>query len=179
MSPEIVLSFNGGHLRPLKTKDIHDGYISGLNDREVNRYLEVRHTVQTEQSVFKFVQDNQQANDAVLFGIWRDGAQSHCGTLRLHGIEQSTGRAHIGVCIFDKSAWGHRIGSKAIASVTKWAISHLNMRDIEAGAYAENIASQKAFLCAGYEWRCDIPGKFVYEGKPTVVKIYVARKAAN
>lgn len=178
MSPEVVLSIDGGYLRPLKTEDVHLGYILGLNDTEVNRYLEVRHTVQTEHSVVKFVQDNQQANDAVLFGIWRDGDMFHCGTLRLHGIAQTTGSAHIGVCIFDKSAWGQRIGTKAIASATKWAISQLNVGEIEAGAYAENVASQKAFLGAGYEWRCDIPGKFVYEGNPTVVKIYVARKSA-
>jgi ribosomal-protein-alanine N-acetyltransferase len=179
MSPEIVLYFHGGHLQPLKTEDIHHSYISGLNDYEVNRYLEVRHAMQTEQSVVKFVLDNQQDNNAVLFGIWRDGVKSHCGTLRLHGIEHSTGSAHIGVCVFDKSAWGHRIGSKAIASATRWAIDHLELRCVEAGVYAENVASQKAFLDAGYEWHCDIPGKFVYEGNPTVVKIYIARKAAN
>lgn len=175
MSPEIVLSFKGGYLRPLKPEEVHSGYIAGLNDHEVNRYLEVRHAVQTKQSVIKFVQENQQANDAVLFGIWRDKDQSHCGTLRFHGIQRAKGMAHIGVCVFDKSAWGYHLGSKAISAATKWAIEHFDLRLIQAGAYAENFASQKAFLAAGYSWVYDIPGKFLLNGIPATVKVYVAR----
>jgi len=176
MSPEIVLVFNGGNLRPLVIEDIHHGYISGLNDNQVNRYLEVRHIVQTEQSVIKFVRDNQEAKNDVLFGIWRDDDQNHCGTVRLHGVDDINRSAHIGLCIFEKSAWGHGLGSKTIACVTKWAICELNLRWIEAGIYEENIASQKAFLSAGYEWISDTSGKFILNGIPTVIKIYANRK---
>jgi RimJ/RimL family protein N-acetyltransferase len=177
MNPEIVLVFSGGNLQPLKSEDVHHGYIAGLNDNQVNRYLEVRHVVQTEQSVLKFVRDNQDAKNDVLFGIWRDGDQNHCGTVRLHGIKEVKGSAHIGLCIFDKSAWGHGLGSKAIACVTKWAIEDLDLRWIEAGIYEENIASQKAFLSAGYEWIADIPGKYILDDNPAVIKIYANRKA--
>jgi len=177
MNPKIVLAFSGGNLQPLKSEDVHHGYIAGLNDNQVNRYLEVRHIVQTEQSVVKFVRDNQQAKNDVLFGIWRDGERYHCGTLRLHGMEGTKRSAHIGLCIFDKSAWGHGLGSKAIACVTKWAIEDLDLRWIEAGIYEENIASQKAFLSAGYEWIADIPGKYILDGNPAVIKIYANRKA--
>jgi len=176
MNPEIVLAFSGGNLQPLKSEDVHHGYIAGLNDNQVNRYLEVRHTVQTEQSVLKFVRDNQQAKNDVLFGIWRDGEQYHCGTVRLHGLDDLKRSAHIGLCIFDKSTWGHGLGSKAIACVTKWAIDDLDLRWIEAGIYEENIASQKAFLTAGYEWIADIPGKYILDGNPAVIKIYANRK---
>jgi RimJ/RimL family protein N-acetyltransferase len=177
MNPEIVLVFSGGNLQPLKSEDVHHGYIAGLNDNQVNRYLEVRHVVQTEQSVLKFVRDNQDAKNDVLLGIWRDGDQNHCGTVRLYGIKEVKGSAHIGLCIFDKSAWGHGLGSKAIACVTKWAIEDLDLRWIEAGIYEENIASQKAFLSAGYEWIADIPGKYILDGNPAVIKIYANRKA--
>ena len=176
MNPEIVLAFNGGILRPLKSEDVHQGYIAGLNDNQVNRYLEVRHIVQTEQSVLKFICDNQQAKNEVLFGLWRDGEQHHCGTVRLHGIEDIKRSTHIGLCIFDKSAWGYGLGSNAIACVTKWAIEDLNLRWIEAGIYEENIASQKAFLSAGYEWISDTSGKFILNGNSAVIKIYAKRK---
>lgn len=179
MSPEIILAFNGGNLRPLQPKDVHHGYISGLNDSQVNRYLEVRHILQTEQSVVKFVRDNQQAKNDVLFGIWRDGEQYHCGTLRLHGVEDAKQTAHIGLCIFDKSVWGHGLGSKAIISATKWAIDDLDLRLIEAGIYRENIASQKAFLSAGYEWVSDNPGKYTLDGNPAVIKIYAKCKVKD
>src|SRR3989304_9790261 len=115
MSPEVVLEFEGGYLRPLKPEDVHPEYVSGLNDPEVNRYLDgVKHATQTEQGVVEFVQYNQQSANALLFGIWQAGDARHCGTVRLHGIERYHKTAHIGVCLFDKSAWGKKLGSKAI-----------------------------------------------------------------
>jgi RimJ/RimL family protein N-acetyltransferase len=175
MIPKIVLHFDGGHMRPLMPEDIHLGYISGLNDCDVNRFLEVRHSIQTRESVLKFVQSNQEASNEVLFGVWQDEKKFHCGTLRLHGIKFDVGRAHIGICIFDKRAWGRRLGLNAISAATNWAISGLGLHWIEAGVYAENIASQKLFLAAGYEWICDTTENFVYEGRPAVTKIYVSR----
>ena len=180
MSPETVLEFEGGYLRSLKLEDVHSGYVSGLNDPEVNRYLiGVRQTTQTEQSVGEFIKNNQQSSDALLFGIWQTEEARHCGTVRLHGIEHYHKTAHIGVCLFDKSAWGKKLGSKAIMAATRWAFDALELRWVEAGAYAENIASQKAFLTAGYEWLYDVPNKYIFEGKPAAVKIYAARNAVK
>lgn len=173
---EGVLKFEGGHLQILKSGDVHAGYISGLNDSEVNHYLDgVKHTTQTEQSVTDFVNNNYQSSNAILFGIWREGHAKHCGTVRLHGIENYHNTAHIGICLFDKSSWGKKLGSKAIITVTRWAFDTLDLRWVEAGAYSENIASQKAFLTAGYDWIYDVPGKYIFEGSPATVKVFVAR----
>lgn len=178
MSPDIILNFEGGYLRPLKHEDIHAGYVSGLNDPEVNRYLDgVKHTKQTNQSVLDFVVANELSSSSVLLGIWQENADKHCGTVRLHGIEYHHGTAHIGACLFDKAAWGQNIGKKAIAAVTQWAINEMGLRWVEAGVYAENIVSQKAFLSAGYSWVFDIPEKYIFEGRPAIVKVYAARKA--
>lgn len=176
LNPEVVLDFSGGYLRPLRLEDLHPGYVAGLNDPEVNRYLDgVNRVPQTEQSVAGFVKQNQQSENAVLFGVWLIGAQHHCGTVRLHGIESHHKTAHIGICLFDKSVWGKKLGSKAIEAVTRWALDKLKLRWIEAGAYSENIASQKTFLAAGYKWIYDIPDKYIFEGKPSTVKVYAAK----
>lgn len=178
MTPEVVLEFEGGYLRPLKIADVHAAYVSGLNDPEVNRYLDgVNRATQTGQGVAEFVQHNQQADNAVLFGIWQAGDKYHCGTVRLHGIEHYHKTAHIGICLFDKSVWGEGLGSKAIMAVTRWAFDALRLRWVEAGAYSGNIASQKAFLAAGYEWIYDVQDKYILEGSPTTVKVFVARNA--
>lgn len=176
MKPDIILKFAGGFVRPLSVADVHPRYVFGLNDPEVNRYLEVRYTVQTIQTVTEFIQYNLLQDDSLLFGIWQDDMSRHCGTVRLHGINKHEGVAHIGVCLFDKSAWGNKIGLKAVCKVTQWGFDALNLKKIEAGAYLDNISSQKTFLAAGYQWIEDISGKFFLEGKPTIVKIYAARK---
>ena len=175
MSPDVVLRFEGGYVRPLITSDICDGYVNGLNDPEVNRYLDgVKHSKQTYQSIFEFVMANDQSANAVLWGIWIDGSAQFCGTIRLHGIEFQHLTAHIGICLFEKTIWGRGFGKKAILAVTKWALIDLKLRWIEAGTYEENLASQKAFISAGYSWKYDVDGKYILEGKPSIVKIFAA-----
>jgi len=175
MRLDTTLDFEGGYLRSLITSDVHDGYVNGLNDKQVNKYLDgVKSSHQTFQSVKDFVIDNDKSSNSILLGIWDDKSEIHCGTLRLHGIESQHRSAHIGICIFDKNFWGKGLGRKSIVAATKWAFDVLKLRWIEAGAYKDNLASQKTFLSAGYSWKYDIYGKYILEGKPSIVKIFAA-----
>lgn len=175
MNPELALKFDGGFLRALQSTDVHDGYVAGLNDPEVNRFLEVRHSKQTREIVIQFVRNDQQSPGSVLWGIWQDAHPYHVGTVRIHGVEHRHHTAHIGVCLFDKRAWGQGLGRKAIATATRWALDELGLRWVEAGVYADNHASTQAFLSAGYSWVYDIPGKYLLDERPTTVKIFAAR----
>jgi len=178
MNPELRLSFKGGFLRPLVETDVHQGYVDGLNDPDVNQYLDAsKASVQTMASVSDFVVSNRLSSTAVLWGLWMHESVWHIGTVRVHGIEFRHGTANIGVCIFDKRFWGKGIGSNAIKAVTAWAIDGLNLRWIEAGAFEDNLASQRTFLSAGYEWVFDIPDKYLLEGMPTNVKVYARRSS--
>lgn len=180
MNPRVELTFSGGKLRALTAEDVHFGYVDGLNDPEVNRYLDgVRRVLQNTESVIEFVVDNLNSHSGVLWGIWETDSEKHCGTVRVHSIDPYHKTALIGVCVFDQRSWGKRIGSGAIAAVTDWALCNFGLRWVEAGAYEQNVSSQKAFLAAGYEWVFDIPGKYLFEGKPANVKVFAARNAKN
>lgn len=179
MLADIKLDIKDGWLRPLLVADIHDGYVQGLNDPEVNRFLITpRLRRQTFETVKDFVEQNVQSQNAILFGIWVAGINGHCGTLRLYDLDSHKGCAQIGICIFNKNAWGRGVGSQAIRAVTKWAIEgELQRHCIEAGAYVENHSSIKAFQGAGYEWVRDVPALFPIEGLSGVASILVARAA--
>lgn len=180
MSPEAVLEFDGGYVGPLRPEDVHPAYIAGLNDTEVNRYLVgVKYTTQTQENVVDFVKSNIDSASSVLFGIWEGKNPRHCGTIRLHGIENFHRTAHIGVCLFDKSAWGKHLGLKAITCVTQWSFETLKLRWVEAGIYDGNIASQKTFVTAGYQWVYDVADKYIFEASPTLVKVYAARNFSS
>lgn len=180
MNLDVNLKFEGGYLKPLLISDVHLEYVEGLNNIEINRYLDgVKNTSQTIESVSNFVQHNLDSENSVLFGIWLDCSSEHCGTVRIHSIEHSHHTAHIGICIFDKSAWGKAVGSKAIRVVSTWALDTFKLRWIEAGAYAQNVASQKAFLSAGYHWVFDIPNKYLFDGVPSIVKVYAFGSAVE
>lgn len=173
MTPEDIIRFDDGYLKALTESDIHMGYINGLNDPEINRYLDaVKQSSQTMQSVQQFVGYNNQSANAVLFGIWLDNLSTHVGTVRLHSIDNYHHIANIGICIFDKKCWGLGLGYKAISACSTWARDTFHLRWIEAAAYESNIASQKAFLKAGYQWAWDVKGKYLLDGKAETVKVF-------
>lgn len=169
----LKLRFPLGTLRPLVPEDVGPEYVNGLNDPEVNRFLvNVRSACQTLASVTEYVEQNLLAPDAVLFGIWIEGDAHHCGTVRLHGADRQDGCAHVGICIFDRQRWGMGVGASAIRAVSDWACASVGVRAIEAGVYAHNVASQKAFIAAGYTWREDIVDVFRLDGRPATVRMY-------
>lgn len=180
MLSKIKLDIKDGWLRPLLVEDVHEGYVQGLNDPDVNRFLiGPRLHRQTYESVTDFVRQNLQMPDSILFGIWMKNSEKHCGTIRLYDIDLNKKSANIGICIFDKDAWGRGLGSKAIRAVTEWGMeSELKLHNIEAGAYIENQSSIKAFLAAGYRWVCDVPAKFPIEGLSGKASILVAHASS-
>jgi len=176
MMPSIILSFDGGYLRPLKISDIHQKYIDGLNDPTVNFFLDTaKDNRQTYESIGEFISLNEVSSNSILWGIWLNDSKKHVGTVRIHSIESRHKTACMGVCLFDRKSWGKGLGGKSIKLVTVWAINDLGLRWIEAGIFTNNIASQKAFISAGYEWVYDIPKKYIHDGQPTDVKIYVKK----
>ena len=172
---KIKLYYDNGSLRTLITNDVHQKYIDGLNDPRINKYLvDVRKNQQTKEKLEEYVQQNLDSDYNILFGIWVDGQDEFCGTVRLHSIEYTHRTAHIGVCLFDSDVWGRGIGKKSIKAATKWALNSLKLRWIEAGIYEENIISCKAFESAGYEKMFTIKDKYLYEDNPATVEIYAA-----
>lgn len=176
MMSGLILNFDGGFLRALKPSDVHNEYIDGLNDPAVNFFLDsVKCKSQTYESVRNFVSQDCASSDSILWGIWLEDSKNHIGTVRIHSINTRHKTACIGVCLFDQGSWGKGVGGKSIKSVTNWAIRTLDLRWVEAGIYIDNVASQKAFMFAGYEWIFDIPKKYIHNGRPVDVKIFVAK----
>jgi len=176
LTPDVILSFDQGFLKPMVVEDISPAYLEGINDPEVNRYLvNAREQKQSIDLLEYFVKANAEAEDSVLFGIWSKSPTELVGTLRLHAIESVHKTAHIGICVFARKYWGRGIGTAAIATATKWSFSGLNLRWLEAGTYDENIASRKSFMKAGYEKIADIHGKYLFEGEPASINILAAK----
>ena len=173
-----ILSFAGGYLRILEVNDVHDEYVNGLNNLEINFFLDaVKGFIQTKESVKKYVSLNADSENSLLFGIWINEIKEHIGTIRVHSIDFRHRIDSIGVCIFNKRAQGRGVGAKAIQIATQWVFENFDLRWIEAGIYAANYVSQKAFERAGYEWIVDFPGKYLHEGHPADIKIYAYKNS--
>lgn len=160
MIPEIRLENDHVFVRPLQVPDITEDYVSGLNDPVVNRYLvDVKRTVQTHDSVKDFILLNSESPSCILFGIFKKGDRSLLiGTIRVSGLEFFHCTASLGICLFTRQDWGKGYASQTLAMVKDFLFATFGLHYLEAGVYAKNVGSYKAFAKAGFteKFRVDL-----------------------
>lgn len=148
----LLLENDNLYLRPLAIDDITDEYINGLNDPEVNKYLDtVRQNQQTKASVTSYVKENWDNPLSILCGIFiKNDGNPFVGTIRVHDIDYFHYFATIGICLFAKRAWGKGYAHQALLTVKDYLFSKCKLHYLEAGVYAENLNSINCFLNAGF-----------------------------
>ena len=100
------IEIEGGYLKPLALDDLYPGYIKGLNDPLVNKYLvSVRENPLTKASATEFIDASSKSDNEVLLGIWVNGQSDFIGTVRVHSVELTNRTAEIGICSFEKSSY--------------------------------------------------------------------------
>ena len=104
----------------------------------------------SENPVVQFVEENLNATDSILWGIWTLEPDRLVGSVRLHNMDDETNSCDIGVCVFDRSVWGKGVASRAIREVCNWGYEYLDLQTVVAGIEAENLGSWKAFTKAGF-----------------------------
>lgn len=172
MNIDDVISIEDIYLKILKPEDIHDGYISSLNDPKINQFLVgVKTTFQTYNTVLNFINNNLNSSNTFFFGIWhKDSKNKIIGTIKLY--QSSIEKSDIGICLFDQKFWNKSIGSKAIKAVSDWALREKISTKITAGIYLENKASIKSFTSAGYLLTEINSTKYFFNNNPTSVAFF-------
>lgn len=138
------------HLRSVRPSDATERYVGWLNDPEINRYLEVRFSKQTLEGVKAYVAEMAESRDYAFFAIVLNDGDRHIGNIKIGPINRAHGFADVGIVIGEKDCWGKGYASEAIGLATRYAFETLGLRRLEAGAYAPNAGSAKAFLKAGW-----------------------------
>lgn len=137
--------------RLLKHTDVTENYVSWLNNPEINKYLEARHSYHTFDSCQAFVAEMLRDNNQHLFGIFLKSNNSHIGNIKLGFIDSNYHTGQIGLLIGEKDQWGKGFATEAIKELTSWGFKSLSLQKIEAGCYDNNIGSLRAFLKVGYQ----------------------------
>lgn len=150
MKADIILNLDrGGIVRTVTIEDVSQAYVDGLNDPEVNRHLiGPRSQWQTLELVRAFIEANLAAPDALVLGLFVDGALR--GTTRLHDIIPGRSGTQ-GVALFDRAYWGKGWGSTLIAASSAWLMAEFDLLETVAGIEEDNTASQRSFARAGFE----------------------------
>lgn len=129
-------------LRMVELKDCNSKYLSWLNDREVNQYLETRWEEQTTDKIKNFVASIRESNHSYLFAIIYQN--EHIGNIKIGPIHPIYKYADVSYFIGEKSTWGKGIATEAVRLITKFAFETLNLNRVQAGAFENNVGSQKA-----------------------------------
>ena len=154
------------YLRPLTRGDCSERYLAWLNDPEVSRYLETRHSPQTRQTIAQFVERVNHRDDEHLFGIFLKSGDRHIGNIKVGPVNPHHRVADISLLIGERDCWGQGYAAEAMAAMSLHAFDALGVRKLSAGIYAPNVGSTRAFLKAGYREESRRPGHYLLDGKP-------------
>ena len=138
------------YLRPLRDEDVTQEYVYWLNNPEVNRYLETRHSIQTLDTCREFVRRCNTDDSEHLFGVFLNDSDRHIGNAKLGFINQLHRRGQISLFIGEKSFWGQGLAQEIVQVLTRYGFSRLGLERIEAGCYEANLSSLRVFLSVGY-----------------------------
>lgn len=147
---QIVLETPRLYLRPLQLDDVTQKYVDWLNDTDVNKYLETRHSVQTLDSCREFVLRCNADNKEHLMGIFLKESSCHIGNVKLGFVNSFHKRGQISLFIGEKAYWGKGLAKEVAYAMTKYGFEKVGLGRIEAGCYEENLASLRTFLSIGY-----------------------------
>ena len=138
-------------LRALELDDLNATYLSWLNDPAVNCYLETRFLPQSLEALRAYWQAHRDDPSSPWFAICLVDDGRHIGNIKLGPIQWLHRRADLSLFIGERRCWGQGYASEAIAMVCEWAFRELDLQKLNAGIYASNLGSRRAFEKCGFE----------------------------
>lgn len=154
------------YLREVRVSDVNETYHRWLNDPEVTRWLETRYTPHSLDDIRAFVQRLDGSRDEVFLAICLLDQHRHIGNIKLGPINWIHRYGDISLLIGEKDCWGKGYAREAIQLICKFAFGTLNLRKVNAGCYATNIGSLRAFEKVGFRHEGTLKGQFQVDGKP-------------
>lgn len=137
------------YLRPLTLSDATKEYLSWLNDKETNTYLETRHSTMKE--LREYLQARVNNPNVYFAGVFDRATNRHIGNVKLEPIDWEKRRAVFGILIGNPSYRGKGIGTEATKLLVRHAFENLGLEEIELGVIAENLAGCRAYEKAGFK----------------------------
>ena len=135
---------------------VYDDYVSWIMNDDIVQFTEAQFNRPTSPgsmrlAIQKYVMQKRQSKNDKLFGIFVVDTKKHIGNVNIGRIEKNHKFAELGILIGDKFYHGKGYGTQAIKLMTKYAFDKLQLHKLQAGVYANNMASIKAFTKAGYK----------------------------
>src|SRR2546427_243407 len=86
-------------MRQFSESDVTEEYVAALNDPEIVRFTEARHTRWTTEKVVQYVKQSNQVGRFELYGMFVKTTDKHIGNIRLSGFSAQHNRMDLGIMI--------------------------------------------------------------------------------
>jgi len=134
-------------LREFTHKDISKEYLSWLNDNDVVKYSELRHTRQNYKTASNYV-DLISENNKIFSIVLNNG--KHIGNITLR-LDKFNLNADLSIMIGDKSYWGLGYAKQAIISSIYWLKKNTDIVFLIAGTMEINKPMISVFESLDFE----------------------------
>lgn len=136
--------------RNISIDDCNETYVNWLNDKDVNKFLEVRWERQSIDTIKEYAEYMIKSNHSILFAITYGKSKIHIGNIKIGSISEHYHNAEISYFIGKKEYWGKGIATRAIKLVSEYGFNELKLHKMIVGVFDENIGSIKALKKAGF-----------------------------
>ncbi len=127
-------------LKKITSHDCNDEYLSWMNDKKINKFLESRFQKLNKKKIKEFVINSNKDNSIILFGIF--SKKKHIGNIKIY-VNWHHGYATLGYMIGNLAFQGKNIGTESIKICTNICFKLLKLRFCLASIYSTNISSSK------------------------------------
>lgn len=135
-------------LVPFSEEHLNDRYIGWLNDPEVVRFSELRHTSHNIDSCRAYFESFAESPHYYFAIMAHDSAIGHIGNITAH-VDLANQVADIGILLGEKRIWGSGYGSEAWTAVCDFLLNTAGLRKITAGTMASNRGMLGVMKSAG------------------------------
>lgn len=132
---------------PLSLKHLSDAYVSWLNDKEVNAYLESRGGYDLDQ-LEKYLKERQD-KEILFWAIFSKQTKKHIGNIKIDPITDK-GSGEYGILMGDKNEWGKGYAKEASKTIISYCFQTLNLSEITLGVISKNERAVHLYKDLGF-----------------------------
>lgn len=155
---KIILSDSKVFLKTFELNNISKKYIDRLNDKKINKFLEVRKVRQNKKTVTKYILDKINDPNKHMFQIKKKN--KFIGTATLNIRKRSY--CYLGYMISDSRSWGTEYSVRPFKLIVKYIFKNLKVKKIVCTTLVQNIGIAIFLKKIGFQKLRNISAKNLY-----------------
>ena len=137
-------------LAPVAECDINERYLSWLNDKETNQFLEVRYRKQSQEDIYNYINTLRSQEGCELFGIYTKKNNEHVGNISVLNFNvNNQGNVSYGILVGDKKAVILGLGAEATLLLVEYLFADPRIRRVAENAKSWRVVEKIGFKREG------------------------------